>query len=175
MTKQGSSRRRPAVARYRLSKAPTVAFYLVFARTAHPVPAPLRPAYRLARTVVRRLGARCFDAPHRVGSYLLPPVGSCDRGVRLSARLCYRSRTGALSLSAGDSQGARWGGGRTAARPKRCCLRMGQRSRNWTVSRWTYLEFPDSRIGIPRRSVDKRPDSVENTQPLWRNIRRGAD
>jgi hypothetical protein len=61
-----------------------VAFYLVFGMTAHPVPAPLRPAYRLARTVVRRLGARCFDAPRRVGSYLLPPVGSCDRGVRLS-------------------------------------------------------------------------------------------
>jgi glycosyltransferase involved in cell wall biosynthesis len=54
-SKQGSSRRRLAVARYRLSKAPTVAFYRVFGMGSHPVPAPLRPAYRLARTVVRRL------------------------------------------------------------------------------------------------------------------------
>jgi hypothetical protein len=51
----GSRRRRLAVARYRLVKTPTVAFYKAFGLGPRHVPTPLRPAYRLTRTVIRRL------------------------------------------------------------------------------------------------------------------------
>jgi len=47
--------RRLAVARYRLAKRPAVAFYRAFGLGPHPVPAPFRPAYGLARSTVRRL------------------------------------------------------------------------------------------------------------------------
>ena len=46
---------RLAVARYRIAKAPTVAFYRVFGLGPRRVPRPVRPAYRLIRAAVRRV------------------------------------------------------------------------------------------------------------------------
>jgi hypothetical protein len=47
--------RRLAVLRYRAAKAPTVAFYRTFGLGPRHVPAPVMPAYRLARATMRRL------------------------------------------------------------------------------------------------------------------------
>jgi hypothetical protein len=49
------SRRSLAIARYRISTAPTAAFYRTFGLGPRTIPAPMRPAYRLARSAVRRV------------------------------------------------------------------------------------------------------------------------